>query len=69
MTISLTSELHATVVIGPLSAYFQMTWCAALSVVADAPQPAAAYRERLAVVELLRHVTVEVHRCPGCTPA
>ena len=43
-------------------------WCAALSVVADAPQPAATYRERLAAVEPLRHVTVEVHRCPGCAP-
>jgi len=39
-------------------------WCAALSVVADAPLPASAYRQRLAPVELLRHVTVEVHRCP-----
>lgn len=44
-------------------------WSAALSVVADAPLPAAAYRERLLPVEALRHVTVEVHRCPrtGCT--
>lgn len=42
-------------------------WCAALSVVADAPLPASAYRQRLAPVELLRHVTVEVHRCPGAT--
>ncbi len=40
-------------------------WCAALSVVADAPLPTAAYRERLAGLERLRHVTVEVHRCPG----
>lgn len=40
-------------------------WCAALSVVADAPLPAAVYRERLAPVEMLRHVTVEVHCCPG----
>lgn len=41
-------------------------WCAALAVVADAPQPAAAYRARLAAVEPLRHVTVEVHRCEAC---
>jgi cation diffusion facilitator family transporter len=41
-------------------------WCAALAVVADEPQPAAAYRERLAGIPVLRHVTVEVHRCPGC---
>jgi cation diffusion facilitator family transporter len=40
-------------------------WCAALSVVADAPLPAAHYRERLASVQPLRHVTVEVHRCPS----
>ncbi|HZF80068.1 MAG TPA: cation diffusion facilitator family transporter, partial [Rubrivivax sp.] len=40
-------------------------WCAALSVVADAPLPAASYRERLAQLEPLRHVTVEVHRCPS----
>mgnify|MGYP000048796359 CR=1 FL=1 len=40
-------------------------WCAALSVVADAPLPAAAYRQRLASLGRLRHVTVEVHRCAG----
>lgn len=40
-------------------------WCAALSVVADAPLPAASYRQRLAAVGPLRHVTVEVHRCPS----
>ena len=40
-------------------------WCAALSVVADAPLSAAAYRQRLAGVQPLRHVTVEVHPCPG----
>ncbi len=38
-------------------------WCAALSVVADAPLPALVYRGRLALVQQLRHVTVEVHRC------
>lgn len=40
-------------------------WCAALSVVADAPLSAAAYRQRLAGVQPLRHITVEVHRCVG----
>jgi cation diffusion facilitator family transporter len=40
-------------------------WCAALAVVADAPQSAATYRERLAGVAQLKHVTVEVHCCPG----
>jgi cation diffusion facilitator family transporter len=40
-------------------------WSAALAVVADAPQPAAAYRARLHAVDVLRHVTVEVHRCQG----
>jgi cation diffusion facilitator family transporter len=40
-------------------------WSAALSVVADAPLPAAEYRQRLAAVEQLKHVTVEVHTCTG----
>lgn len=44
-------------------------WSAALSVVADEPRPPAEYRQRLAAVAVLRHVTVEVHRCPGCRPA
>jgi cation diffusion facilitator family transporter len=43
-------------------------WCAALAVVADAPLAAADYRQRLGVVKQLRHVTVEVHRCPGAAP-
>jgi cation diffusion facilitator family transporter len=40
-------------------------WCAALAVVADAPLSADAYRHRLDAVAQLKHVTVEVHRCPG----
>jgi cation diffusion facilitator family transporter len=40
-------------------------WCAALAVVADAPQAASVYRQRLHEIAQLRHVTVEVHRCPG----
>jgi cation diffusion facilitator family transporter len=40
-------------------------WCAALSVVADAPLPAGHYRQRLSVIDALGHVTVEVHRCGG----
>jgi cation diffusion facilitator family transporter len=40
-------------------------WCAALAVVADAPLSADAYRRRLEAVAQLKHVTVEVHRCPG----
>ena len=44
-------------------------WTAALSIVADQPLPAAAYRERLRVIEQLRHVTVEVHCCPDASPA
>jgi cation diffusion facilitator family transporter len=40
-------------------------WSAALSVVADAPLPAAAYRDRLSELAQLKHVTVEVHVCPG----
>ena len=43
-------------------------WTAALSIVADRPLPAAEYRERLLVIDRLRHVTVEVHRCPGASP-
>ena len=44
-------------------------WCAALAIVADEPGSAASYRQRLAGIEPLRHVTIEVHRCPGCEPA
>ncbi len=44
-------------------------WSAALSVVADAPLPAADYRQRLAAVQQLKHVTVEVHACTGADPA
>lgn len=40
-------------------------WSAVLSVVADRPLPAADYQSRLAPLERLRHVTVEVHRCTG----
>ena len=40
-------------------------WSAVLSVVADHPASPAAYRARLAPIQALRHVTVEVHRCPG----
>jgi cation diffusion facilitator family transporter len=40
-------------------------WCAVVSVVADRPLPALDYRARLGTIDELRHVTVEVHRCPG----
>ena len=40
-------------------------WSAVLSVVADHPASPATYRARLAPIQALRHVTVEVHRCPG----
>ena len=40
-------------------------WTAVLSVVADRPLPAADYQARLQPLRQLRHVTVEVHRCPG----
>ncbi len=43
-------------------------WSAAVAVVADRPLAAAEYRQRLAAIEPLRHVTVEVHRCPGASP-
>ncbi|MFO1217566.1 MAG: CDF family Co(II)/Ni(II) efflux transporter DmeF [Burkholderiaceae bacterium] len=46
---------------------------AVVSVVADRPLDAAAYRQRLAGLHALRHVTIEVHRCHGAgaddTPA
>lgn len=44
-------------------------WSAAVAVVADRPEAAAVYRARLQAVEELRHVTVEVHRCPGSAAA
>jgi cation diffusion facilitator family transporter len=40
-------------------------WCAAVSVVADEPQRAIDYRQRLHGLAPLRHVTIEVHRCQG----
>ena len=39
-------------------------FAAAASLVADAPLPTQAYRARLAGLPTLRHVTLEVHRCP-----
>lgn len=44
-------------------------WCGAISVVAGAPQGASVYRARLDGIAELRHVTVEVHRCPVCGDA
>jgi cation diffusion facilitator family transporter len=38
-------------------------YAAALSVVADRPQPCAHYSARLKAVKRLRHATIEVHRC------
>jgi len=40
-------------------------WSAVVSVVADHPLSSAAYRQRLGQIEQLRHVTIEVNRCPG----
>ncbi len=56
------ADLHAWQVGGT-------AWTAALSVVAEAPRPAADYHARLAHLKQLRHLTIEVHACPGCTPA
>jgi cation diffusion facilitator family transporter len=42
---------------------------AALSVVADAPRPTAEYQRRLHDLPTLRHVTLEVHRCPDAPSA
>ena len=44
-------------------------WAGALSVVADRPLDATAYRARLHPLAALRHVTIEVNRCTGCPPA
>ncbi|MBI3369159.1 MAG: CDF family Co(II)/Ni(II) efflux transporter DmeF [Burkholderiales bacterium] len=41
-------------------------WAGALSVVADNPQSAQHYRERLHAVSALKHITIEVHRCTRC---
>ena len=38
---------------------------AIVSLVSDAPAPVGAYKARLAGIEGLSHVTVEVHRCAG----
>jgi cation diffusion facilitator family transporter len=43
-------------------------WSAVVSVVADRPLSAEAYRSRLAPIAQLRHVTVEVHPCSGAAP-
>ena len=43
-------------------------YSAVISVVADQPASPAAYRERLAKITLLRHVTVEVNHCPRVSP-
>jgi cation diffusion facilitator family transporter len=44
-------------------------WSAVLSVVADAPLDPSVYRARLQPLKSLRHVTIEVHRCRGASPA
>jgi cation diffusion facilitator family transporter len=43
-------------------------WSAVVSIVADAPLAVADYRARLLGLPTLRHLTVEVHRCPGAGP-
>jgi cation diffusion facilitator family transporter len=53
------ADLHAWQV-GP------QAWSAVVSVVADRPLPSGQYRERLHALHELRHVTIEVHQCPGC---
>jgi cation diffusion facilitator family transporter len=41
------------------------SWSAVLTVVADQPLAAAAYRAKVEAIERIDHVTVEVHRCNG----
>lgn len=43
-------------------------YAAALSIVADQPQPAQHYSTRLKAVKRLRHATIEVHRCTASAP-
>jgi cation diffusion facilitator family transporter len=43
-------------------------WSAVVSIVADSPLPAVEYRARLLALSAVRHVTIEVHRCPGAGP-
>jgi Co/Zn/Cd efflux system component len=38
-------------------------YAAALSIVADDPQPCARYEQRLRAVKALKHTTIAVHRC------
>jgi cation diffusion facilitator family transporter len=40
-------------------------WAGALSVVADQPLTAQAYRSRLKAIRTLKHLTIEVNRCTG----
>jgi cation diffusion facilitator family transporter len=40
-------------------------WTVVVSIVADRPLDAMAYRRRLEAIDTLEHVTVEVHRCRG----
>ena len=42
-------------------------YAAALSIVADDPQPCARYEQRLHAVKALKHTTVAVHRCQAAT--
>lgn len=44
-------------------------YAAIVSIVADAPLPPAAYRERLAAYEALAHLSLEVNRCPDADQA
>ncbi len=44
-------------------------WAVLVSVVADQPLEPLAYRERLAPLKQLRHITVEAHRCPQSAAA
>jgi Co/Zn/Cd efflux system component len=39
-------------------------YAAVITVVADAPLTPAVYRERVASIQTLAHVSVEVNRCP-----
>lgn len=44
-------------------------WSAALSVVADRPLAPPDYQQRLQPIRQLKHITIEVHRCPNAGAA
>lgn len=42
-------------------------YAAMVSILSGDPKPPQAYKDKLAALPKLSHVTIEVERCPGCT--